>query len=96
MAKARQYLAAIDMVMTQPVDGPGAPATDLEIYHEILWIDETYDLGWWDEGDLAELHRILAKSPWRHDPDFRRWCRSIRETDKYGPERFWWYPEKQG
>ncbi len=64
-----------------------------EIASWTINLDMDYLAGEWTAEDLQALRAILAKSPWKDDPDHIAWCRYVRRKEGIGRERFWWWPE---
>jgi len=85
-----EALEATRLIMWQT---PEEVATDLEIMDHLFRLDELFDAGLFDAGQMVELKAILAKSPWAHEPEFVSFCRATRKDLRHAPERFWWWPK---
>jgi hypothetical protein len=81
------------MVLSQPIEGEGAAATDAEIMHALFRLDELFDAGIIGPAHWPRLSGILAQSPWKKDAGILALCRDVRRKEGYGRERFWWWPE---
>ena len=93
MDRGDWYLDATEMVLSQPIEGEGAAASDAEIMHALLRLDELLEAGVIGPAHWPRLRAILAQSPWKRDPGLVEWCRYVRRKDGIGRERFWWWPE---
>jgi len=88
------HLDAAEMVLSQPIEGEGAAATDAEIMHTLFRLDELFDAGIIGPAHWPRLSAILAQSAWKKDHGILALCHDVRRKAGYGRERFWWWPEE--